>query len=63
MSSLDPGQIRDKARALGAWFHNIDLNGVQTAPDHFLSDYPNVKWRQFEHAITDVAGKTVLDIG
>jgi tRNA (mo5U34)-methyltransferase len=64
MSTLDPGQIAQKARALGDWFHNIDLNGVQTAPDHFLSDYPNVKWRQFEHAIpADLTGKTVLDIG
>jgi tRNA (mo5U34)-methyltransferase len=64
MSTLDQGQIAEKARALGSWFHNIDLNGVQTAPDHFLSDYPNVKWRQFEHAIpADLTGKTVLDIG
>jgi tRNA (mo5U34)-methyltransferase len=63
MSALDPGQIAEKARSLGTWFHNIDLNGVQTAPDHFLSDYPNVKWRQFEHAIPDVTGKSVLDIG
>ncbi|HEX2560133.1 TIGR04290 family methyltransferase [Phenylobacterium sp.] len=64
MSTLDPGQIAEKARALGSWFHNIDLNGVQTAPDHFLSDYPNVKWRQFEHAIpADLTGKSVLDIG
>jgi hypothetical protein len=29
-----------EVRELGDWFHNIDLGGVQTAPDHFLGDYP-----------------------
>jgi tRNA (mo5U34)-methyltransferase len=37
---------------------------VQTAPDHFLGDYPRNKWQSFEHAIpSDLRGKTVLDIG
>jgi tRNA (mo5U34)-methyltransferase len=64
MSSLTSDQIRERAAALGDWFHNIDLNGVQTAPNHFLNDYPNVKWRLFRHAVPeDLAGKTVLDIG
>src|SRR5690242_13879974 len=56
--------LRDAAAALGPWFHNIDLGGVMTAPDHFLGDYPAVKWRRFAHAIAaDLSGKTVLDIG
>jgi tRNA (mo5U34)-methyltransferase len=64
MSGLTKQQIRERAEALGAWFHNIDLDGVPTAPDHFLNDYPNVKWRRFEHAIPkDLTGRTVLDIG
>lgn len=64
MTKLTADEIRERAAALGDWFHNIDLNGVQTAPDHFLSDYPNVKWRTFQHAVPeDLAGKTVLDIG
>ena len=51
-------------RELGPWFHNIDLGGVKTAPDHFLGDYPAVKWRGFAHAIPpDLTGRTVLDIG
>jgi len=59
-----PDKIRERAAALGDWFHNIDLNGVQTAPDHFLNDYPNVKWRMFQHALPEnLAGKSVLDIG
>lgn len=64
MKMLTSDQIRERAAALGDWFHNIDLNGVQTAPNHFLSDYPNVKWRLFQHAIPeDLSGKSVLDIG
>jgi tRNA (mo5U34)-methyltransferase len=61
---LGPDEIRQRARALGPWFHNLDLGGVQTAPDHFLGDYPAVKWRGFAHAIPqDLTGRTVLDIG
>jgi tRNA (mo5U34)-methyltransferase len=64
MSVLSRAEIRDRAAALGEWFHNIDLDGVATAPNHFLNDYPNVKWRRFAHAIpADLSGRTVLDIG
>jgi tRNA (mo5U34)-methyltransferase len=56
--------VRQAAAALGPWFHNIDLGCVMTAPDHFLGDYPAVKWRRFAHAIpADLTGRTVLDIG
>jgi tRNA (mo5U34)-methyltransferase len=58
------GRIEARVRELGPWFHNLDLHGVRTAPDHFLGDYPRVKWDRFAHAIpTDLTGKTVLDIG
>jgi tRNA (mo5U34)-methyltransferase len=64
MTALTPDQIRERAAALGDWFHNIDLNGAPTAPNHFLGDYPNVKWQMFRHAVPeDLSGKTVLDIG
>jgi tRNA (mo5U34)-methyltransferase len=64
MSNLTTDQIRERAAALGDWFHNIDLNGAPTAPNHFLGDYPNVKWQMFRHAVPeDMTGKTVLDIG
>ena len=57
-------EIRAAVAALGPWFHNIDLGGVMTAPDHFLGDYPAVKWRRFAHAISsDLRGRSVLDIG
>lgn len=56
--------LRGAVEALGPWFHNIDLCGVATAPNHFLGDYPAVKWCRFRHAIPDdLTGKTVLDIG
>jgi tRNA (mo5U34)-methyltransferase len=56
--------IARRVRELGEWFHNIDLCGVQTAPQHFLGDYPAMKWRTFARAIPeDLRGKTVLDIG
>jgi tRNA (mo5U34)-methyltransferase len=63
-ANLTADQVRARVRELGEWFHNLDLNGVPTAPDHFLGDYPRFKWRQFAHAIpADLRGKSVLDIG
>lgn len=57
-------EIASRARELGPWFHNLSLRGVQTAPEHFLGDYPSFKWRKFEHAIPrDLSGLTVLDVG
>jgi tRNA (mo5U34)-methyltransferase len=61
---LSTSEIRRQVAALGPWFHNIELNGVPTAPDHFLGNYPYVKWRKFEAEIPgDLTGMTVLDIG
>ena len=49
---------------LGEWFHNLNLHGVPTAPDHFLGDFPSVKWRQISNAIPpDLTGASVLDRG
>ena len=56
--------IREQVAALGDWFHNLNLRGVQTAPGHPFGDYPTVKWQRFADAIpTDLRGRTVLDIG
>lgn len=61
---LTTDQIRRRVQELGQWFHNLDLGGVQTAPDHFLGDYPAVKWQRFSTAIpADLHGKSVLDVG
>ncbi len=57
-------EIRRRVEALGPWFHNMDVGGVRTAPDHFLFDYPNVKFQRFAGALpADLTGKSVLDIG
>lgn len=64
MMTMTSEQIENRVHKLGPWFHNLDLNGVKTAPEHFLGDYPAIKWREFEHAIPgDLRGKSVLDIG
>jgi tRNA (mo5U34)-methyltransferase len=61
---MSPTEIERRVHELGDWFQNLDLHGVRTAPNHFLGDYPNFKWRTFAHAIpADLSGKTVLDIG
>lgn len=61
---LSGKEITEAVRNLGKWFHNIDLKGIKTAPDHFLGDYPMTKFRNFADSIpSDLNGKTVLDIG
>jgi tRNA (mo5U34)-methyltransferase len=61
---LSTQEIEQRVRSLGQWFHNLDLRGVKTAPDHFLGDYPSIKWQHFAHAVPqDLTGKSVLDIG
>jgi tRNA (mo5U34)-methyltransferase len=58
------GTLEEEVRALGPWFHNLRLDGLQTAPAHFLGDYPRVKWERFCQAIPeDLSGCTVLDVG
>src|SRR3954468_24641305 len=59
-SDLIPQRIAE----LGEWFHNINLRGYATAPNHFLGDYPAIKWRTFAAALpADLRGRTVLDVG
>jgi tRNA (mo5U34)-methyltransferase len=64
-SVLTTPSLAERVAELAPWFHDIDLgNGVTTAPDHFLPDYPASKFRRFAHALpADLSGKTVLDIG
>lgn len=56
--------LRASIHALAPWFHNFRFGDIETAPDHFLGDYPRVKWERFAHAVpADLHGATVLDIG
>jgi tRNA (mo5U34)-methyltransferase len=62
--NLPREDLQDKITELGPWFHNLDIRGVKTAPDHFLGDYPNFKWQGFRHIVPgDLEGRSVLDVG
>ncbi len=62
--TIDVAAIPQRIAELGEWFHNINLRGHATAPNHFLGDYPSIKWRTFADAIpADLRGRTVLDVG
>src|SRR3712207_756984 len=64
MEAATSAELRERIAALGPWFHNINLGGVWTAPDHFLGDYPAQKFRRFSSVLPeDLGGKSVLDIG
>ena len=56
--------LKEQIQQLGEWFHNLDLHGVRTAPDHFLGDFPTIKWEKLASSIPlDLRGETVLDVG
>jgi tRNA (mo5U34)-methyltransferase len=57
--------LREEIERLGPWFHNIHLpGGEQTAPDHFLGDFPKWKWQEIKRFIpSDLRGWKCLDIG
>jgi tRNA (mo5U34)-methyltransferase len=57
--------VSQKIKDLSPWFHNIHLpGGQQTAPEHFLGDFPYFKWEQInEHIPKDMKGWKALDVG
>ncbi|HET8657173.1 MAG TPA: TIGR04290 family methyltransferase [Longimicrobiaceae bacterium] len=58
------GELEERVRSLDPWFHDLDLHGVHTAPDHPLGNFLRDLWAQVEPAFPrDMRGKTVLDIG
>ena len=60
----DATALRDRIAALGPWFHNMRIGGIETAPDHFLGDYPRAKWQAIADTLpADLGGRSVLDIG
>lgn len=57
-------EIARRIAELGPWFHNLELAGIKTAPDHFLGDYPAIKARTFwDDVAARLPGRSVLDIG
>ncbi len=62
--TIDREHLSRQIDELGEWFHNLDLYGVATAPNHFLGDFPRIKWKHIAPAIPrDLSGASVLDIG
>jgi tRNA (mo5U34)-methyltransferase len=62
--NTDQAEIARQIRDMGEWFHNLNLHGVPTAPNHFLGDFPNIKWKEIQKQIPErLDGTTVLDIG
>jgi tRNA (mo5U34)-methyltransferase len=59
-----PADLAARIEALGPWFHNLRLDGHETAPGHFLGDFPANRFARFGRAIpADLSGFSVLDIG
>ena len=56
--------LEEQVSALGPWFHDLELQGVRTAPDHPLGNFLEHLWATVEPAFpSDMTGSTVLDIG
>jgi len=57
-------KLQSTIESLRPWFHNIRIHGIQTAPDHFLGDFPAIKWQPISLALPDdLEGMSVLDVG
>ncbi|MDB4988514.1 MAG: family methyltransferase, partial [Myxococcaceae bacterium] len=66
VTSDDPRQAAQAdVERLAPWFHNLHFpDGLQTAPQHFLGDFPAYKWATLESALpADLSGWTALDVG
>lgn len=64
-TTIDTDEQQQHIDELAPWFHNLHLpSGLQTAPNHFLGDFPRFKWRRLApHLPSDLTGWRVLDIG
>jgi tRNA (mo5U34)-methyltransferase len=55
---------REAIDALGPWFQNFRLDGLETAPRHPLGDYPHAYYQRFAQAFpADLTGWSVLEVG
>lgn len=65
MTDAKTNELEQEIRELAPWFHNLHLpNGTETAPEHFLGDFPAFKWREISaHIPPDLTGWRALDIG
>ena len=65
LTSEKPVGLDREIAALAPWFHNLHLpDGTETAPTHFLGDFPRYKWQALSpHLPARLDGWTALDIG
>ena len=58
-------RLEHEIAELAPWFHNLHLpDGIETAPSHFLGDFPRYKWQALApHLPARMDGWTALDIG
>jgi hypothetical protein len=45
--------LRETIKTLGPWFHNLQVKHIPMVPDHFLGDFPRIKWARFAATIPD----------
>jgi tRNA (mo5U34)-methyltransferase len=64
-TSVQRDELQSTIQSLAPWFHNLHLpDGVQTAPEHALGDFPAFKWREIAGEIPrDLTGWRALDVG
>lgn len=65
METIKGDSIEQQIEALSPWFHNLHLpNGLQTAANHSLGDFPFFKWKEIAPFIPeDLNDWNALDIG
>ena len=56
--------LKRRIEELGPWFHDLELHGHRTAPDHPLGTFLDDLWATVHPAFPeDMTGASVLDIG
>jgi tRNA (mo5U34)-methyltransferase len=65
MRAQPPHGVKQTIAQFAPWFHNLHLpDGSQTAPDHWLGDFPSYKWREIASYLPEnLEGWRTLDIG
>jgi tRNA (mo5U34)-methyltransferase len=57
-------ELEEGIRQLNPWFHDLEVKGVRTAPDHPLGSFLQDLWRLIEGGFPErMDGMTVLDVG
>ncbi len=64
-STHESTPLRAQVEAMAPWFHNLHLpDGTQTAPTHFLGDFPRYKWEELAPYLPErLDGWRALDVG